>query len=189
MYLDEHLRQNFGTSAFRLASRSRVDVSFDTVREYGKELKLNRVAEAAYAPSGRYLLATDITYDLFLSLYDVNASNVMAMRISSKLDRASLSRMRSFARNPERNIEVRAIGMIDDDKTLVNELDRVHDAVGGRLVEVDLFGKEVRHIAFDTKLGMALNLLVGNRVYKQYELVNALAFDDFTPMRSKLNFV
>ncbi|MCL4404741.1 hypothetical protein M1583_02000, partial [Candidatus Marsarchaeota archaeon] len=47
------------------------------------------------------------------------------------------------------------------------------------LVEADLFGNEVRHIAFDAKQGMSFNVLVNNMNYKPGELVNKMTIDQF----------
>ena len=57
------------------------------------------------------------------------------------------------------------------------------------LMETDLFGEETRHIVFDMKLGMSFNLLLLNRIYKQYELLNMTTKPEFDLRKSELKFV
>ena len=48
-----------------------------------------------------------------------------------------------------------------------------------RLVEIDLFGENTRHIAIDTKLGTSFNVLMEDRLYRPGELVNSMTVENF----------
>jgi hypothetical protein len=48
-----------------------------------------------------------------------------------------------------------------------------------KLVEVDIFGTNTRHIAIDAKLGTSYNILMEDRLYRAGELVNNLTMENF----------
>ena len=74
-------------------------------------------------------------------------------------------------------------------KDLVNSLLFLEKIGKNSLVEVDLFGNEVRHVAIDLKTGLSYNVLIKNIIYKPGELINNLSFDDFSKNVSRLKLV
>ena len=90
-------------------------------------------------------------------------------------------------KNP--NLEMRVIGLQDSNTELLGAVDRLNNAFNPNLMEVDLFGNEMRHIVFDMKLGMSFNLLLLNRIYGPHELVNAMTIEEFNKRKSELKFV
>jgi hypothetical protein len=160
------------------------------VEQYCIELDMDRGISREFQESIRYVIATDITHDLLLSIHDVNTTYTFLLRFSLPLSVNAMKKMsEEIDKMKSPNLEVRAIGLQNKDTELLNTLDRLHAAFKSSLMELDLFGNEVRHIAFDLKLGMPFNLLLLNRIYNPSELVNQTPMNEFERRKSEFKFV
>ena len=135
-----------------------------------------------HAREGRvdYINASNLTYDMLLSIYDFNSGRIAVARFDRFTD-AIKSHMQSFVRsfkNP--NLEARMIGLQDG-----HGLDDASKALGFinknaiSLNEADLFGTDIRHISIETKRGMSMDLLLLDRVYRPGELKNPQTYEQF----------
>lgn len=186
----ERTRSNFGSVKEYITSRDRIHLSLSTVEEYGSELAVNNGFFRKFTEEDRYILVTDLTRDLFISIYDVNTEQALLLRITEPLDEESMKRIDRWTKslkNP--NLEMRVIGLQDKERELLSTIERLHGMFKSSLMEADLFGEETRHIVFDMKLGMSFNLLLLNRIYKQYELLNTTLPEEFEKRKSELKFI
>lgn len=190
VYERERARPEFGQGRLYISSRERIHLSLSTVERYAEQLELNHGAVRQFSERARYIIASNITHELFTTVYNVNTTQAFLLRFSIPLADATLKRIADTvkaARKP--NIELRVVGLQDSEKELVGAVDRFHAAFKSSLMEVDMFGGETRHVIFDLKLGMLFNLLLLNRIYKPHELATTLPLDDFNRKRSELTFV
>ncbi len=182
--------QDFGKSRLRLASRERIHTSLSRIAAYSTRIETNQVKAVGYGEAGRYVLAEGITRDMLLTIYDVNTSQAVLLRPSKELGGAMEKRIAETVRKRRMgNLEMRAIGLQENDARLLACVGRLHSLLKAQLVEVDLFGNEMRHIAFDTRQGMCYDLLLLDRIYRPHELANAERPEDFEKRRSELEFV
>lgn len=191
------LREGFGTQRLILSSKAsiisqnRPNSSLAAIQEKAKTVNPGEAAFQKYQEIGtRYLFAKDLTFDLFISIYDVNSFSGLVLRATMPLDRQALSTLRtqtSKLKNP--NLEMRAIGMQNNDTSLMSVLDAVHGACNCKLIELDLFGNESRHVALDFKTGLSYDILLLNRIYRPGEKAITLTRDQFLKSTSKLKFV
>jgi hypothetical protein len=190
IYEKERAKPEFGSGKTYIRSRDRIHLSLSTVEQYCVELDMDRGILKEFQENARYVIATDITHDLLLSVYDVNTTRTFLLRFSLPL---SVNVMKWLGERIDRmgntNLEVRAIGMQDRDTELLNTLERMHATFKSSLMELDLFGNEVRHIAFDLKLGMSFNLLLLDRIYTPSELVNQTSKEEFERRKSEFKFI
>lgn len=181
---------DFGRQRLCLRSRDRVHASLSAVEPCGTRIEINRCIAAAYSEGARYMMAEDLTYDLLVSLYDVNSSSAVLLRASSPLDKKTLAGIgRRLGRMGKPNLEVRAVGLQSGDPAMLDSLGKIQGMAKCDLQEVDLFGTNARHVVFDLKVGMMLDLLPLNRLFRPDELVNGLGLDGFARLRSELQFV
>lgn len=131
----------------------------------------------------RYIAAPNLTYDVVVSLFDVNSRNIMACRAFQKIEflKKDLS---TFIGRTGRNgkLEARVIGMqnnYEDFYPLLDYLAELFVSKDIKLVEIDLFGNNTRHIAIDSKLGTTYNILMENRLYRAGELINKMTLENF----------
>ncbi len=190
IYQNARASGDFGQQRLYLRSRDRIHASLSAVEAYGADIEINRGLAAEYGEGTRYIMAKGLTYDLLVSFYDVNSSRALLLRASTPLDKKAVAWIRArlgSLRKP--NLEVRAIGLQSGDAAMLDSLDRIRGLAKSNLQEVDLFGSNTRHVAFDLKVGMALELLPLNRVYRPDELANRLSPEGFEALRSELKFV
>ena len=187
---DRHvINPDFDASRFHLASKARPNASLGEVSAREKTVGLNEMLNAAYEhDSLRYIVAREVTYDIVFTLYDVNTARCMFIRATEALDRKALDEVARFARslkNP--NIEMRAIGAQNAGKKMAWSIYVIRKGImrhgEAALVEVDLFGTDMRHICIDMKTGTTYNLLLENRIYRPGELSNTLKPEEFEPKR------
>ncbi len=181
----DKIKGEINKSEFIMSSKERPHIS---------KAKIDMYSKARYVGVGsfeyiryvneldeRYLAATDISYDTVLCIHDVNTSKTILYRFfefDELLGAKLLSQVRSLTPRP--NLEIRIIGMQNNqDFSFLNEISDF--IIGNRikLVEVDLFGDSTRHIAIDTKLGMSMNILMENRIYRPGELANSMTIENF----------
>ncbi len=178
------MSQGFGKERFLVSYKDRPHIS---------KSKLDRYSEALYIGTGelsrlkfseirqRYIAAMDVTYDLMLTIYDVNTSTLLAARLFGFPDKTA-KEIDSFVRGlgKKANLEARLIGLQNNEST--DSLSRIFAFLKSRkiqLVEIDVFGNEIRHIAVDSKIGVPYNILKDNRIYRPGELTNTATIEQF----------
>ncbi|MDE1865177.1 MAG: hypothetical protein KGH94_00870 [Candidatus Micrarchaeota archaeon] len=179
-------RDGFGTQRYLATGKERPHISKSKIAAHddSEYLKLGESKFVAYTgwTGKRYLAFENLSYDLMVSLYDVDTQKGYGIRLfeTKGLVAEVAKGVRSVAsRRP--NIEARVVGLQNkEDHGFLNGLLSLLSKEGIRLIEVDLFGEEVRHIAIDLKTGMSLNLLLEDRHYRPGELINKLTIDDFS---------
>jgi hypothetical protein len=189
-YQTARASEDFGHQRLYLRSRERIHASLSEVGPYGTILELNNCVFASYGEGTRYVLARDITYDLLVSIYDVNSSSALLFRATFPLNKKAFSEVRNrLGRFRRPNLEMRLIGMQNEDTVVLDSIDGLRRLAKSALQEVDLFGRSTRHVAFDLKVGMPLDLLTQNRIFRSDELLNGLSLEGFGRQRSELAFV
>jgi hypothetical protein len=190
VYQNARASADFGQQRLYLRARDRIHASLSAVESCATGLETSRGLFTKYSDSARYVLAEGLTYDLLVSLYDVNSSSALLMRISSPIRGKDLSEIRRrLGRLGRPNLEMRAIGLQSGDRALLDTIEKIHGLAKCNLQEVDLFGDGARHLAFDLKVGMPLDLLLLNRIYRPEELASGLDAEGFGALRSELKFV
>ena len=132
--------------------------------------------EYATVLSERYIAATNITDELFISVYDINSKRIFVQRFMvSDQDEDKLEEFEIYLNeNKDKSIEVRLFGM--QNGANLRSLGRILNIILKYRVpvfEIDLFGNEIRHIAIDLKIGTSFNILMENRLYRPGELINS----------------
>ncbi len=190
-YLDESKKEEFGKGKFTLRLGKRWHTSLSMVMDSSLGLELNKAFSHVYSEEKRYITAKDITFDIFASVYDVDTGRAFVMRPSAYLTDDTCKRISSIIRKAAfRNAEMRVIGLQSGDQPMRGQVSKIRTAIPGvRLVEVDLFGNETRHITLDMKTGSTYDLLLNNKIYTPAELINNLAPNDFAQKKSELAFV
>ncbi|VVB77221.1 Uncharacterised protein [uncultured archaeon] len=190
VYRKSRATEGFSKSRLYLSARDRIHASLSSVERSALTLDMSKGLALKYDESTRYLIAKDLTYDMLVSIYDVNSSFSVVFRESTILDDSEIARIRrQVAKAGKSNLELRAIGLQNNYSALINSLEDLCKVMKFNLQEIDVFGSGVRHIVFDTKVGMAFDLLPQNRVIGPNDLVNRLSIDDFNKARSELTFI
>ncbi len=178
----------FGTDRYLRCYKERTHVSKAVLDTYSNAVYLGtgKFHKGAYqSPADvRYVAATDLNYDVLLSLYDVNTSSIFACRLFGFEGGAAaqlstyIDSLKKLKRKP--NLEARLIGLQSKQSFIyLIQVSDILSAAGITLVELDLFGNETRHIAIDMKLGMSHDVLMENRLYRPGELVNTVTLEQF----------
>ncbi len=190
VYEAEKTKPEFGSGRAYIASRERIHLSMSHVERYSTLLPMNQGMFRKFSEEARYVITKDLTHDILVSIYDVNTTESVLLRFSEALgNQAVVKALAAVKRLKKPNLEMRVIGLQDKDTELLASADRLYSAARPALVEVDLFGAETRHIAFDTKLGMTFDLLLLNRIYRPHELATTISADDYAKSKSELKFV
>jgi hypothetical protein len=128
----------------------------------------------------RYVCAASLTYEIFISIYDVNSRSAFAAR-SIDFSKSLAAGMDKFIKKIKRpNLEARIIGL--QNKSGIGPLLGISSWLSKRSVpicEIDLFGTSVRHVAIDLHTGMSFNILMEDRLYKPGELENKITMEQF----------
>ncbi|MEM0148839.1 MAG: hypothetical protein QW346_01070 [Candidatus Micrarchaeaceae archaeon] len=167
------LKDDFGRS--RLILRiAKFDKDHSSIAEIADEAKEANIGDAFLAKLDagtlRYIIAKSIADDLLVSVYNVNGFEAVVERVSGadKFDFVKL--MKLVSQMKRRNLEIRIFGLLNGSKLSIDFISKLKNAVGGALVEVDVFGDEYRHIALDLRTGQSYELLLENRIYRPGEL-------------------
>jgi hypothetical protein len=183
----------FADSVFTLSTGERKRTSLSMVEGAASELGINKAVFQRYDDAHRYITATDVSYDLLLTVYEVNTRSALAARITREPRRQDWRRMlaslRALRMAGSPNFELRVMGLQNTFLEPLGGLDYFYRSLHGRLMEADLFGTEVRHIALDTKTGVPYDLLLLNRIYRPGELACTVSKDDFASKLGELAFV
>ena len=189
-YRREAVKPAFGSARLQLKTGNRWHTSLAMVEDRSRDVETGRAILQGYSPEKRYVLAKSITRDLLVSIYDVNTSSSLIMRPSMLLTRRNVSAIsQKVKKSGFKNIEVRLIGLQNGTTELSAAINDISKAVGGALIEVDLFGNEIRNIAIDLKTGSSYDLLMQNRIYGPAERINNETADEFAKRKSELAFV
>lgn len=179
---------SFGTDRYLRCYKDRTHISKAALDTYSNAtyLGIDKTSNGKYqAPTDvRYIAATDIRYDMLISIYDIDAQSTFACRMFSFEGNASAQFIAYTDSLKKRkvmpNLEARLIGLQNKQSfSFMSQVIDLLDSAGIKLVEVDLFGTEVRHIAIDTKLGVSQDVLLENRLYRPGELINTVTLEQF----------
>lgn len=192
----QSLKADFGTKKAVMSSKSSVfalnrpHTSLSMVKENATEVSLNQAFFFPGKEGLRYIISREITFDLLLTIYEVNSHMGVFARISKPLEKEEIAKIKNMLlKIGKSNFEMRAIGLQNADSSLVKSVRELHDATKAELIEVDLFGNMKRHFALDTKTGMSYDLLLEDKAYRAEELINTQTPDEFKASASKLNFM
>lgn len=189
-YKREEIRDTYGKARLRLKTGNRWHTSASMVMERATELPMGHALLLKYSEAKRYLTAKDITFDMLVTIYDVDNFKAIAARPSELARPSDTARIGEIARKEKmKNMEMRIIGLQDNNKGLEHMADGIKKALNPSLIEVDLFGNETRHIAIDLKTGTSYDLLLNDKIYAPTELINKGNVDDFKKGASQLAFV
>jgi hypothetical protein len=159
---------------------TRNNISKEKLDRYGASY-YNRVGEAhstAYTSdlAVRYIAQTEVTNDIVMSVYEVSTLSLFVARFSAwskDVEQQFSSFMGKFNDPKNRHFEARIAGMQNGQAYEgLSDIVRFVKANKLPLMEIDLFGSNIRHVAFDAKTGMSYNILLENRLYKPGELAN-----------------
>lgn len=190
VYKDSETQPVFGHSRMRLGSRDRIHVSNSAIDSCCLQLERNTGLMRRYSEAERYIVARGLTYDLLVSVYDVNTSCGVALRISAALSEIELARVLAAIRSLKRpNLEMRIIGLQNGAAGPLSIVNWLGKRLRCSLMEADLFGIEARNVAFDLKQGMTFDVLLSNRMYAKGELVNRVTKEEFEAQRSEFKLV
>ena len=170
----------------------RAHSSFSAIADEFREIKLGEIFFQKMSENIRYIYAKDISYDVFVSIYSVSHEEGLFFRFGTPINKAEQKMVKKlYSKLNDKHIEVRVIGMQSKQqnaKQMVGSLDFINK-LGNRLVEADLFGGDLRHVAIDLKTGLSYNILINNAVYKPGELANKISFDEFSKSIAGLKLV
>jgi hypothetical protein len=170
----------------------RAHSSFSAIADEFREIKLGELFFQKMSDNIRYIYAKDISYDLFVSIYSVSNEEGLFFRLGAPINKIEQKMVNKlYSKLNDKHIEVRIVGMQSKQqnaKQIVDSLDFIRKR-GNRLVEADLFGGDIRHVAIDLKTGLSYNILVNNVVYKPGELANKISFDEFSKNIASLKLV
>lgn len=179
-----------GNQRFYISTGKRQHSSIAQIESRSFTLERNNGILLRYSERQRYIIAKSLTFDMLLTMYDVNSRSILAIRSTLPIEAKELKGVRkklSLMRNA--NIEVRAIGLQNGWRGYAKSLNDIYRISKGRCMEVDLFGDEKRHMAIDLKTGLSYDLLLENRIYRPGELKNDEKEDDFQSSTSRLSFI
>ena len=186
--LKRDLDGEMDTGEYRHDFKERPHISKGKIDEYSNAiyLEVGKSGSVHYVDGTetRYIAAIGMSYDTMISIYDVNTRNIIVCR-AFKYGDAEKTALKWFVdslRRAKPNLEARIIGMQTDQKEykpMLSELSDFFAANKIKLVEVDLFGANLRHVAMDAKLGTSYNLLTEDRIFRPGELVNQMTVENF----------
>lgn len=186
--LKKDLGGEIGSNEYRHDFKERAHISKSKIDEYSNAFYLgvgkSKAIHYKDETETRYIAAMGMTYDTVISVYDVNTRNIVVCRAFKYGDaeRAVLGGFAGSLKKARPNLEARIIGLQTNQKdvaAMLNELADFFLANKVKLVEVDLFGTNTRHIAMDAKLGTSYNILADDRLYRPGELVNNMTLENF----------
>ncbi len=178
------MKGSVNRSEFNLSSKERPHISKAKIdaNANAKYIEIGTLEYARYTSEldERYMAATNITYDMLLSLHGVNTRRSLIYRTFQEADLLGTAIKGKIAALGKRDkIEARIIGLQNGQELgALIEMAEFITANGIKLVEVDIFGANTRHVAIDTKLGMSLNILMENRIYRPGELSNQMTIEN-----------
>ncbi len=185
--LDTEMRKpGFGTANCHLFFKERPHISKSMADAANSSMYIDTGGSSRLrysSTSARYICAADVTYDLLVSVYDVDTNDMFAMRIF-KYDAETFKPLEKYlseiGRNKYKKFEARLIGLQDkQDYGILTPLFKALGKYKVPVMEVDLFGNQTRHIALDSYLGMSFNMLLQDRIYRPGELNTQITQEQF----------
>ena len=181
---------NMGDQRLYLTTGKRNHASMAQIESRSLILERNRGVFLKYSERQRYLIAKSITFDMLLTMYDVNSRSILAIRPSLPIEVSDLKEVQKrLNRMRYANVEIRAIGLQNGWRGYAKSFNDIYKASKGHCMEIDMFGEEKRHMAIDMKTGLSYDLLLENRIYRPGELKNDEKEEDFQSSTSRLSFV
>ena len=177
----------YGGARLLLSTGERKYTSLNMVNDRGLWLDHGKGLVRYYDEGNRYVLAKDINHDLLITIYEVNTGVALIIRISRDIvlsDWTKIEKVLGSWKGP--NIEIRVLGFQNLDSWAPSIMEEIKRHVKGKLMEADLYGTDLRHIAFDLKTGVMYNLLLENRIYRAGELACKVTKEEFDKTRSDL---
>lgn len=170
--------EHAGSARSTISFKARPNMSLSKLTEGGNavEIRNGEIKRIDYKGwhGERFLFARALKSEILLVLYEVNNSRLLAYR-GSVLNYNHVAAIRAEARkmlSAKPNLEARMIGGQDDDGiTYARDVLNLTKDVKAKLMESDLFGKEFRHVAVDSRFGMTYNVLLEDRPYRAGELM------------------
>ncbi|MGC8537753.1 MAG: hypothetical protein ACP5MZ_02085 [Candidatus Micrarchaeia archaeon] len=180
--LDEEMKKpGFSMANCHLSFKDRPHISKSKIdmADGAAYINIGESARVRYSDiSTRYIAAVNMTYDLLLSVYDVDTKDLFAMRVLKHAPdtfKALEKYISGISRNKYKRFEARLIGMQNkQDYSILMPLFKILGKYNVPVVEVDLFGDQTRHIALETLLGVSFNVLLLDRIYRPGELNNQM---------------
>lgn len=182
----ELLGEDINTERYTLNFKERAHISKTKLDTYSnvRYLGLGEFYSTKYENevSTRYIAATPMTYDMLLSIYNINTREIGVYRLF-RFDikaRAVLEKYFDSFKKSKPKFEVRVIGLQNNqDFAYLHDIFDIISRAKLPLVEVDIFGNETRHVSLDAKLGMSFNILLEDRLYRPGELVSNMTMEQF----------
>ena len=175
-------KPEFGTTRSLTAAMERNTASLNAVSQRAIKLEIDSSIKTMLDPIGkRYVISDNITFDIVVSIYDINSTNALVFRTAKNHIEKSLQiAINKFAKGIKKpNFELRCIGLQNGSKEAANIVSEMHNIAKGSIAEIDLFGSEIRHICIDLKTGLTYDLLLENRRYRAAELTNKMTKPEF----------
>ncbi|MGC8648161.1 MAG: hypothetical protein ACP5SJ_01525 [Candidatus Micrarchaeia archaeon] len=186
--LDEFERGLLGKGQYLQTYKPRPHISASKIEEHNDVSYIGtgeKIACKYLLPiDKRYIGAKELSYDLLLSLYEINSKSAFAIRLykdSGSATKLVDNYLASLRRLKKAIVEARIIGMQDNEDT--STLGDVLSMLAKRKIEIyeaDLFGTSTRHIALDLHTGATFDILIYDRIYKPGELANKLTEEQFS---------
>ncbi len=174
------LLKGFGNSAYLRSFKERPHMSKSSMERDGLARYVSAQSSLSVVydeMANRYIAARSVTYDLIVSVYEINSRALLVCRVGGA---AGMSRplerfLGSLRVKGRRNLEARMIGLQSGKRfsglsDILKSLDRHNIPI----YEIDLFGDQIRNIAIDSKLGPSYDILMLDRIYRPGELKNTL---------------
>ncbi len=173
-----------------LSTGRRQHASIAQIESRSIPLEKSKAISIRYSEKKRYVISKSITFDMLLTMYDVNSRSMFAIRPTLPMGTKEVGQVQKLIgriKNP--NFEIRAIGLQNGWRGYAKSLNDIYRISKGHCMEVDMLGEEKRHIAIDLKTGLSYDLLLENRIYRPGELKNDEKEEDFQSNVSTLSFV
>ncbi|MCL4381915.1 hypothetical protein M1614_02980 [Candidatus Marsarchaeota archaeon] len=168
--LEDKLSQNdVNTAVLTLNFKDRPHISKSKMDENGscEYLEKEGVLQIRYDEKigKRYIAAPNLTNDLLVSVYNINSGELFVARISNFDAAKEIEKIKGG------NLEARMIGLQNNQNyEIVKSLIKLFERKNIPIMEADLFGNQIRHVAIDAHQGMSLNILLLDRIYRPGEL-------------------
>ncbi len=127
----------------------------------------------------RYVSCLSMTYDAVFSLYEADSRTSYIFRFTDLRKEVLEGLDKTIKKMKTRNFEARLIGFQTNQAVFLYQINSFIRKNNMRLVELDLFGTDTRHVAIDLKTGTSFDVLINNRLYKPGELQNTATAEQF----------
>ncbi len=165
-------------SRMHMSSKDRPNMSLSKIQEGDNYIEINagQIKRLYYSEwhGERFLFARSLNTDVLFTLFEVNSAKLVAFR-GAHVNSSSIEKIKAEARkilSKKPNLESRIFGFSNGSNLkYIKDLLHLSQELKARLVEVDAFGNEFRHIAIDSRFGISYNVLLDNRPYRAGELM------------------